>query len=180
METYIAFLRGINVSGQKKIRMADLRLLLEGLGLEQLITYIQSGNVVFKTSETDKNVMENQIQEAIAKAYGFDVPVIVKDRSELEKIILANPYQNKEELEGNKIYFVLPQKRPQTQLVKAMQEITFENEQFVVGNDCIYLRCALGAGKAKCNNNFFERKLKVNTTTRNHRTLTKLLQLATG
>ncbi|MAP55438.1 MAG: hypothetical protein CL605_11100, partial [Altibacter sp.] len=81
---YIAFLRGINVGGHKKILMADLRLLFESLGYTQVRTYIQSGNVLF-SAEREKGLAEN-ISEAIQIKYGWEVPVIVKTAEALRTI----------------------------------------------------------------------------------------------
>ena len=107
MITYIAFLRGINVGGHKKIKMADLRILLEGLGHKEVMTYIQSGNVIFNSLEEDRDKLENQISEAIKGHYGFEVPVLVQTRTEINKILDNNPYNDPEDLASNKIYFVL-------------------------------------------------------------------------
>jgi len=178
MQTYIALLRGINVGGRKKIRMADLKLLLEALGYENIITYIQSGNVVFKSNEANVHMLENQIEEAILKSYDFDVKVLVKNRLYLEKIVDQNPYTDSKDLGENKIYFVLLKEIPEIDLVSNLQNMKFENEQFIISNECIYLRCGLGAGKAKCTNNFIENKLKISATSRNYRTMQKLLELS--
>jgi len=88
MKTYITLLRGINVSGHKKILMADLRALLEKAGLENIKTYIQSGNVIFTSSEK-KEVLSNLISEAILKQYGWEVPVLVFTLTEI-KLVLDN------------------------------------------------------------------------------------------
>ena len=180
MITYIAFLRGINVGGHKKIKMADLRLLLEGLGYKEVMTYIQSGNVIFNSLDEYRDKLENQISEAIKSHYGFDVPVLVKTRTEINKILDNNPYNDPEDLASNKIYFVLLQEIPRKEDIEATSAIIFENEKFNITPECVFLRCGLGAGKAKCNINFFESKLKVSTTTRNYRTMTKLLELSSN
>ena len=178
MITYIALLRGINVSGHKKIIMADLRVLLDALGYNNVITYIQSGNVIFKSNETNVAILQNQIHEAILESYNFEVEVLVKKRNDLEKIVDQNPYTDTKDLEENKIYFVLLKEIPEIELVRKLKNIEFENEQFIVSNECIYLRCGLGAGKAKCNNNFLESTLKISATSRNYRTVQKLLELS--
>ena len=180
MQTYIALLRGINVGGQKKIRMADLKPLLEALGFENITTYIQSGNVVFNSEETNVEKLINQIEEAIFKSYNFEVQILIKKRMELERIVDQNPYTDSKDLEDNKIYFVLLKEIPDLDLVGNLQNVKFENEQFIIADTCVYLRCGLGAGKAKCNNNLIENKLKVVATSRNYRTMRKLLELSTS
>lgn len=177
MKTYIGLLRGINVSGQKKIKMVDLRILLEENGFSSVKTYIQSGNIVFRTTEENKATLENKISEVIKKQYGFDVPVIVKTSEEIGNILVNNPYDDSEDLESNKIYFVLLKEKPKEENVTVLDSISFENETLRINSECVYLRCALGAGKAKCTNNVIEKKLKVSATTRNYRTMQKLREL---
>ncbi len=178
MITYIAFLRGINVGGHKKIKMADLRLLLEGLGYKEVLTYIQSGNVIFNSLEEERDKLENQISEAIKNQYGFEVPVLVKTRTEINNILDINPYNDADDLASNKIYFVLLKKVPKIEDIEATSAIIFENEKFIITPECVFIRYDLGAGKAKCGINFFESKLKVAATSRNYRTMTKLLELS--
>ena len=178
MITYIAFLRGINVGGHKKIKMADLRLLLEGLGYKEVMTYIQSGNVIFNSLVENRDKLQNQISEVIKDHYGFEVSVLVRTRSDINKILDNNPYNDPKDLASNKIYFILLKETPENANIEATSAIIFENEKFEITPECIFLRCGLGAGKAKCNINFFESKLKVTTTSRNYRTMTKLLELS--
>ena len=83
METYIALLRGINVSGQKKIKMDDLRSLFENLNFYEVITYIQSGNIVFKTEKRDQIKLVTLIREEIIKNFGFEVEVIILNVQEI-------------------------------------------------------------------------------------------------
>ena len=77
MKKFIALLRGINVSGQKKIKMSDLKLLFEDLGFQNVETYIQSGNVIFSSKEKSIKKLESKISSGIKSKYGFDVPVLV-------------------------------------------------------------------------------------------------------
>lgn len=178
MQTYIALLRGINVSGQKKIKMADLRQLLAQIGFEDVVTYIQSGNIVLKSEEKNPRALEKNIASEIYKSYGFDVPVLVKSKEEIQDIIENNPFDNSEDLEANRIYFVLLKAVPESDLTEALVNEIFANEKFNITANCVYLCCAKGYGNAKCDNNFFERKLKVPATTRNYRTMTKLLEMS--
>ena len=89
---YIALLRGINVSGQKKIKMADLRTYLGDAGLQDVQTYIQSGNIVFKSENADKAELAQKISDEIKEAYGFDVPVLVLTADYLQSAIEQNTY----------------------------------------------------------------------------------------
>ena len=89
---YIAILRGINVSGSKKLPMAELRTLLSTLGFTDVQTYIQSGNVVFKATKQNQEKLGNQIAEAIKKKYDYEVPVLVKTIAEWKTAIANNPF----------------------------------------------------------------------------------------
>lgn len=175
---YVALLRGINVGGNNKIKMADLKLVLTQLGLSSVRTYIQSGNVIFDVEESSKSQLEHLIANGIKEHFKIDVPVIVKTREELVVIIENNPFTDSNDLESNKVYFVMLKNLPEPKHIDIMNGFGFENETFLYTTGCVYLRCGLGAGKAKCNNNFFESKLKVVATTRNYRTLTKLIELS--
>ncbi|WNH13503.1 DUF1697 domain-containing protein [Thalassobellus suaedae] len=176
MNTYIALLRGINVSGQKKVSMAELRELLSKSGLENVQTYIQSGNVIFQSSEKSIKALENNIQKSILDHFGFEVPVLVRTPKELKIIFDTCPFP---ETNKENSYFSILHVVPDVNLIIETQEIQYPNEEFVITDDCVYFYSPVGYGKAKCNNNFFERKLKVSVTTRNYKTMLKLLSLST-
>ncbi len=96
MQTYISMLRGINVSGQKKIRMADLKSLYESLGLENVQTYVQSGNVVFDSPEKDTAKLTKSIEAQIEKVYGFSVPVLIRTADDFRRVIESHPFAREE------------------------------------------------------------------------------------
>lgn len=180
MRTYIALLRGINVGGHRKVKMADLKVMLEKIGLKDVATYIQSGNVVFKSSETDVFTLGEKIKSGIEKTFGFDVPVLIKSKEELLSILQRSPFKKQEDLEANKIYYVVLKSKPKQPDIDSLDQNSYPNELFVITDNCVYLNCINGAGKAKLNNNIIERKLAVEATTRNHRTLQKLIELSSA
>ena len=167
--TYVTFLRGINVGGKRKVPMEELRAICERLNLQDVKTYIQSGNIIFKSSIAKTDHLANILHDEIQKYFDFDVPIIVKTIDGLSRIIEKNPFVSQDDITANRIYFVLLNSFPAIELL--------ENEQYAVVDNCLYLKCALGYGKAKLNNNLIERKLKVLATTRNYRTLNKLQEL---
>lgn len=175
MIKYIALLRGINVSGQKKIPMAELREILTKSGLENVLTYIQSGNVIFQSLETDKSTLESKILNAIKSYFGFEVPVLVLSPSELKKIFDSSPFP-KEKKENS--YFMMLYSKANKDLVDNISELSYPNEEFKITDKAVYFYCSVGYGKAKLGNNFFERKLKVTATARNYKTMVKLLSLS--
>lgn len=175
MNTYIALLKGINVGGHKKVPMAELRELITKSGLENVKTYIQSGNVVFQSLETNLQKLEAKIQQSILEKFGFEVSVLVRIRTDLQRIFNDSPFP-----EGKKrnSYFTILGTIPSPELVKIASEKVYEGEEYYIINDCIYFYCEKGYGQAKFNMNFFERKLKTIGTTRNYNTMIKLLSLS--
>ena len=169
--TYIAILRGINVSGSKKLPMNELRDLLEKLGLQEVQTYIQSGNVVFKSSETDQKKIGEQITNAIKKAYDYDVPVLVKTIAEWKTAMANNPFMDKD---SSKQAITFLAETPQETIIA----IDSKDDEFKIIDSEVYLYCPNGFGRSKLTNNLFERKLKTQATTRNWKTIHKLLEMA--
>ena len=103
MTIYIALLRGINVGGHKIIKMADLKQAFESIGLKQVKTYIQSGNIVFK-SEEDITFLKERIQSEIKNVFGFDVPVMLRTHEEFINITKRCPYEVNSLREGESIH----------------------------------------------------------------------------
>jgi len=174
MKTYIVFLRGINVSGQKKIKMVNLRTSLEKVGFKNVLTYIQSGNILVDSEETIASISK-LIKEVILKDFGFNVPVLVMHKDNIEQILKNYPFKMAEEKNQ---YFVLLYDKVDKLAAANFNKLEFSTEDFLISKDCVYLNCKQGAGKAKLNNNLVERKLKVTATTRNLRTLRKMLVLS--
>lgn len=181
MNTYIALLRGINVGGHKKIKMADLKEVLRKLEFRDVVTYIQSGNIVFKDPSENIDALETKIKAAIKKHFDFDVPVLIITHNTLQEILQNNPYAKrleKGEIEDKKMYFMLLCDQPDPIAVSELSKVSFEPEEFLITKNAIYLFAANNYGKTKLHSNFFEKKLKCQGTTRNLKTLTKLLELS--
>lgn len=177
MPTYIALLRGINVSGQKKILMADLKRMFHDLGYEKVVTYIQSGNVIFQTKKTAEAKLEKTIKAAIEKTFGFDVPTLVLTSTELQEIENSNPYKDRD-VEHKFLGLTILATPPEEEKINMVQAINFPGEEFTVTKRVIYLCCPNGFGRSKLSNKFFESKLKVKATNRNLRSVLKLIELS--
>lgn len=176
MGNYLSILRGINVSGQKQIKMNDLKNCYEELGFKNVQTYIQSGNVIFQSSSKDRKKLTNEIKEKIFEVYKFNVPVLILDNRKLESVISNNPFDiNK--IDSSKLYLTFLFTQPDNKLIREISEIDPGTEQYKIEGDVIYFYCPDGYGRTKFNNNFFEKKLKVEATTRNWKTSTKLLNM---
>ena len=119
--------------------------------------------------------IESDIQQSIFSHFGFEVPVIANTRKEFQVIFDTCPYS--EEQKENS-YFIMLSAIPETELLSLVSDITFENEEFVIINDCIYFHSSVGYGRTKFNMNSFEKKLKVKATSRNYKTMVKLLSLS--
>ncbi len=171
---YITILRGINVSGQKKINMAELRQLLSNLGFQELNTYIQSGNIVFKADQ-NANELAVTIRECILNHFGFEVPTLVLPADEMDMVIQENPFQDKD---LNKLHVTFLSSQPNGQLIESLPPSPNPNESYLVKGKVIYVYCPDGYGRTKINNMFFERKLKTTATTRNWKTCWKLWEMA--
>jgi uncharacterized protein (DUF1697 family) len=178
MTTYIALLRGINVSGKYKIKMADLRAELSGLDYQNLQTYIQSGNIVFEAPEQTAHELEEAIAARIQEAFGYEVPVLVMPAQELAEIAAQQPFLAEAEEDGGKVLFTILQKGPDQERLDQLLEQDYGSERFVVNGRTVYLHCPNGYGRAKLNNNFLERKFGVPATTRNWKTVKRLLEIA--
>ena len=174
MKTYIILLKGINVGGHKKVPMTELRELLNKSGFEDVQTYIQSGNIILKSSEKP-NLIEKKIHEAILTHFGFEVSVLVKTRDDLKCIFDDSPFSEDKKKAS---YFMMLHDIPDDHLVKEASEKVYEGEEYQIIKDCIYYYSAKGFGKSKFNANFFERKLNTFATARNYNTMVKLLSLS--
>lgn len=177
MLTYIALLRGINVSGQKKIKMADLKLHLEELNFENITTYIQSGNIIFTTNSKNIIKLEKLISDKIKEKYGFDVDVIIKTLTEFEYTLNNNPFI-KQKKDPTKIYLTFLHSLPTETNIDQLKLVDYSSEEYIMDGKNIFFYAANGYGTAKMNNNFFEKKLKVIATTRNWKTINKLFELS--
>ncbi|MCW5518625.1 DUF1697 domain-containing protein [Aureitalea sp. L0-47] len=176
MYRYIALLRGINVGGHKKLPMAELRELLSSLGFRDVQTYIQSGNVTFRSSsEASAEELQDTFQKAILQKYGWQVPVLVKKPTEIEEFLNNCPFPKEKK---EKSYFTLLFKPPSTENIETTLSYQYPNEEYHITPQCVYFYCSTGYGRAKLSGNFFENKLKVTVTARNYRTMMKLLELS--
>ena len=176
METYIALLRGINVSGQKLIKMEQLRKVVGELPISNISTYIQSGNVIFDSSIDNFFQLEQLIASKILHHFGFEVTVIVTNLAELQDIVQQNPY-SQAEVDSVQPYIVLLSQLPNPDAVSTLSAVDFGNDQWMLKGRTLYIFYAEGAGKTKLSNAVIERKLKVKATARNWKTVQKLIGL---
>lgn len=178
MTTYISILRGINVSGQKSIRMKSLKELYEKLGFEEVKTYVQSGNIVFRSSELNAERLEEKISRQIIKEFGFEVPVMVMSMEQLKKIISNNPLSKDPRKEPAYLHVTFLASAPPEVRMNMIENKKSEGEAIEVSGKAVYLYCPNGYGKTKLSNNFLESILQVTATTRNWKTTQQLYKIA--
>ena len=178
METYIAILRGINVSGQKKIKMADLKSALADLNFINVTTYIQSGNIVFQENKCSTETLSGKISGKIKEVFGFDVPVITRNLDEWKHAVHQNPFLKRKGIDMKRVYLTFLTKQPENHKKENIEAMDFTPDEFIIIGKEIYLHCPIMYGKSKISNNFFEQKLKVTATTRNMNTVYKLIEIA--
>lgn len=175
MHTYIAMLRGINVSGQKNVKMEKLKEAFGNAGFRNVQTYIQSGNAVFQCSEKDPAKVAEKAEGVIEKAFGFRAAAIIRSVGELKKAIKDCPFPRQG---TSRIYVTFlstkPEAAPEAEIAKAKAD----NEQVSLKGKEIYLNFPDGYGKTKLSNTFFEKKLKTTATTRNWNTVMALAEMA--
>lgn len=175
---YIVFLRGINVGGRRKIKMADLRALLTDNGFENVKTYIQSGNVFLEYSAAvSVSKITSTIASIIFEKYGFDVKVVVKTVDNIQTITDEMPQSVLSDLPLNRVFAMLLDVIPEPKKVENLLQQDFSPEVIVINKDVVYFSCPDGISKSKLNNNFIEKKLGVSGTTRNYKTIKKLLTM---
>jgi len=178
MNTFISMLRGINVSGQKKIRMVELKDLYESLNLVNVETYVQSGNVVFDTAEGDASKLAELIEAQIEKAFGYTVPTFIRDASDFQRIIEGNPFLKKRDEDPARLYVTFLYSAPSESKLSNLAIPTGEAAEFSIGDKEAFLFCPNGYGRTKLSNSFFERNLDVPATTRNWKTVNALHKMA--
>lgn len=172
--TYIALLRAVNVSGQNKIKMADLRQMFERMGFDGVETYIQSGNVRFEADE-DEETLRPQIEAAIHTTFGLTVTVVLRTASELAEVVARCPFPETESL-----YVAYLEAEPTPEGIAQLNAFQTESEEWQVIGREVYILYHQGAGRSKLTTAVLEKRLDVAATARNWRTTQQLLTMAHG
>lgn len=176
MQTSILLLRGINVGGKNKLAMKDLVAILESLGLEDVRTYIQSGNVVFQSARKPNAKLKGQISSQINQLHGFEPQLMVLSNDQLQAAIASNPF-GEATADPKSLHFYFLQANSQRIDADAIERVKTPTEQFHVGDRVFYLHAPEGIGRSKLAARV-ERLLGVPATGRNWRTISKLAAMA--
>jgi uncharacterized protein (DUF1697 family) len=177
MPVYIALLRGINIGPNKRIKMDALRKSFETLGFEQVKTYIQSGNVVFKARKSSPPVLGKKIEAQIVTDFGFSVSVLVRTGDELAQTIAANPFLKQRGIDIEKLHVTFLSGAPEAPAIKKLAGYTIAPDQSCCVGSTVYLYLPNGFSPSSLFRVPWEKALVVSTTTRNWRTVNALHQM---
>ena len=178
MKKYIAFLRGINVGGHRKILMADLKKCFSELNLEEVQTYIQSGNIIFTASENKSEVeLADLIQMGISLKLSFEVPVVVITVKEYEVVFKKNPFLINGSIDILQCHAVFLNEVPDIKKNLFNTNDSINEDEYILEGKVVYVKCKGKYSDTKLSNGFFEKNLKVSATTRNWKTVTKIYQM---
>lgn len=158
--------------------MDSLKKSYAGLGFINIQSYIQSGNVVFRYKKVENIKLEKLIKEMISGEYGFDVPVIVKEFSKYKSIIENNPFIDNKNADSEKFHVTFLSSVPAKSDINKFNETDYTPDKFVIYNDVAYLYIKGGYSNSKLSINLFEKKLKINATNRNWKTVNELYKIA--
>ena len=168
------------MSGHHLIKMADLKNILTDAGLLQVKTYLQSGNLVFNSDQTNKKILENIISEAIQHGFGFQINVKVIEKKVFLSAFLNNPFVNRPGIETKQLYYLhLMGTADQTAFIELQNDPRY-SEQMILRGELIYFYYPNGYGRSKLHGSIVEKKIKVSITARNHNTMQQLAKLLTG
>jgi uncharacterized protein (DUF1697 family) len=177
MPVYISLLRGINVGAHKRIKMEQLRTSFEALGFEQVQTYIQSGNVVFKTAQLSPYKLSQRIEERILNDVGFPVSVVSRTVDEMARTIADNPFLKVRRVDQEKLHVMFLSDAPAGAALKKLAELTAAPDRSSCLGKEIYLYLPDGVSQSSLMKSPLDRILSVVTTTRNWRTVSALHQM---
>lgn len=174
--TFVALLRGVNVAGRNRVSMPELRSALDSLGLEDVVTYIQSGNVVFRSRTGGAEKLAAAIEGAIAETFGIAVVVMLRTPAELAKVGAGNPFL-RAGADPSKLHVIFLGGRPAPKAAAQLDPERSPLDEFRLDGREVYLHLPNGFGRSKLTVDYFERRLGVAGTARNWKTLGKLIAL---
>ena len=173
---YAALLRGINVAGHRRVAMAELRALLERLGYQRVVTYLQSGQVAFDAENCSDDVLAAKISQALADEYGSAVDVIVRDHDYFDAIVSHCPFPTGE-YAPKQLHVIYRSTQPDPARLDQIDAAALLPERFAVGDRAIYLLLPGGIGRSKLAAQLAQPRILesgIIATVRNWNTVTKL------
>jgi uncharacterized protein (DUF1697 family) len=178
MPVIISMLRGVNVGGHNKIKMETLRALYESLGLRDPLTYVQSGNVVFKTDRCDLIALAKRIEDAIERGFGFRTAVILRTSAELREVVARNPFAKRRSVEPNKLLVTFLASIPTVEAHDKVVDLKTDPEEVRLDGREVYIYFPNGMARPKISWVAIEKMLKTPGTGRNWNSVTRMLEMA--
>ena len=178
-DVYVALLRGVNLAGKNRLAMKDLGAMFDAAGCADVVTYIQSGNVVFRASNACAARVPAAVAKAIADRLGFRAPVVMRTADELRAVSRGNPFLKAGAAE-DELHVMFLADRPSAGAVATLDPKRSPPDEFVVRGRDVYFRCPNGMGRSKLSNQYFDSKLGTTSTIRNWRTVLKLVEMTGG
>jgi uncharacterized protein (DUF1697 family) len=178
MSVFVAMLRGVNVGGHQKLSMEALKTLCEGLGLRDVRTYIQSGNVVFREDSGDPLALSRKMADGIQRKFGFRPEVIVRTASDLRKAISNNPFAGRPEVAPNQLLVVFMASAPTKQAQERVLALPCEPEELHFRGRELFVFYPNGMARPKIPTARIEKLIETASTGRNLNTVNKLLAMA--
>jgi len=174
----ISMLRSLNLAKHNRVSMEELRWFYESLGLHEPRTYVQSGNVVFQSAETDLTRLAGRIEGAMEKKLGFRTPVILRTTAEMRDVVRRNPIADRPGIDGAKFLVVFLAAAPEAEACEKVRKIDAHPEELWIDGREVYAWFPNGLARPKLSSSAVEKALKVPGTGRNWNTVTKLLEMA--
>jgi len=171
---FVALLRGINVGGKNKLPMAELAGLFEEAGCQDVRTYIQSGNVVYRAGTHLVKAVPRSVAAAIEQRYGYSVPVVTRSAAELSAIVAENPFllrTGDEAVDPKSLHVAFLQDKPTASRVRELDPDRSPPDEFVLSGREVFLHCPNGLARTKLTNAWLDSKLKTVSTVRNWKTV---------
>lgn len=177
MSTRIALLRSVNVLGKNMIKMPELAVAFEKAGFGNVRTYIQSGNIIFETVEESGEFLSRMIRELMIKEFGLTIQAVVITPQELAGIVARNPFVQQPGVDLTKQHVTFLDRDIDPEKEEKLLSYHYPPDAINIGNRTVYVHCPDGYGRTKYHNNFIEKKLAANATSRNWNTCLKLLEM---
>lgn len=174
----VSMLRGVNLGPHRRIKMDALRNLYESLGFKDPQTYVQSGNVLFKTSERSVASLVRRIEAGIEQAFGFHADVILRTATEMQSVIARNPFGSRSGIEPGKLLVTFLSGDPTPEARAKLAEIKCDPEELRIDGRELYVYYPNGMGRSKLSPAVIERALRISGTARNWNSVTKMLEMA--
>jgi uncharacterized protein (DUF1697 family) len=177
MHTHLALLRGINVSGHNMIKMDVLKSTLENMGFKNVQTYIQSGNVFLDYDEENPAKIAFVIKQEIYRVFGFEVPIIVISKADLEACFSNCNFLKENEIDTKKLYVAFVSKELKQENINDLKMSQIKPDEVQIDKTRVFIKYHISAGKTRLDQKYIEKKLNLTATIRNWNTVSQLLKM---